>query len=48
MEIIMNKETQETTSTKARIVVLEKGKGIDIGPLAFCCSASLMPIRAAW
>lgn len=44
MEMIMKKETQEPTP-KERIVVLEKGKAIDIGPLAACCSAYLMPYR---
>lgn len=48
MEMIMNKETPKTTSTKDRIVVLEKGRAIHIGPLAFCCAGSLMPIRAPW
>ncbi len=42
MEITMNKET----TPKERIVVLEKGKGIDIGPLALCCAAAWMPIRS--
>jgi len=46
METIMNKETQKDTSAKERIVVLEKGKAFDIGPLAFCCGGSIMPIRA--
>jgi hypothetical protein len=45
MEITMNKETKETTP-KERIVVLEKGKAIDIGPLAVCCWAAFMPFRA--
>ena len=44
MEMTMKKETKETTS-KDRIVVLEKGQAINIGPLAFCCFSTYMPIR---
>jgi len=45
MEMLMKTETLETTPTE-RIVVLEKGKAIDVGPqLAVCCGATLSPIR---
>jgi hypothetical protein len=44
MEMIMKKETKETTP-KDRIVVLEKGKDMEIGPLAICCAAFLFPYR---
>jgi len=45
METLMKKETLEATP-KERIVVLEKGKAIDVGPqLAVCCAATLSPIR---
>ena len=45
MEVIMNKETKETTP-KERIVVLEKGKAMDIDLLGICCLAALVPFRA--
>jgi hypothetical protein len=44
MEMIMKKETKETTP-KERIVVLEKGKNMDVGPLAACCFTTFMPYR---
>ena len=45
MEMTMNKEIQKTTP-KERIVVLEKGKDMEISPLAVCCATYLMPYRA--
>lgn len=36
---------KKDTTPKERIVVLEKGKGIDINPLSVCCLAALVPIR---
>jgi hypothetical protein len=41
----MKKETKET-SPKERIVVLEKGKSMEITPYFPCCAGSLVPIRA--
>lgn len=36
---------KKETTPKERIVVLEKGKAIDINPLSICCWVTLMPIR---
>lgn len=44
MEEIMSKDTKKSTP-KERIVVLEKGKAIEIDALAFCCYAAIMPFR---
>jgi hypothetical protein len=39
------KQGTKETATKERIIVLEKGRAIDVGPLAFCCFSTFMPIR---
>jgi hypothetical protein len=41
----MNKELK-TSPPKKRIVVLEKGKEIEIDAGAICCWTTFMPIRA--
>lgn len=44
----MNKETKEITTTEERVIVLERGKAIDEGPIPMgfsCCYVTFMPIR---
>lgn len=44
----MNKEAKETTTTKERIIVLEKGTAANESPLPMgiaCCAAPLFPFR---
>ena len=41
----MEKKTKKET-TEERVVVLEKGKAMDIGVLlAYCCGGTIMPFR---